>query len=306
MEVKKLTYGILTIIIAVVLVSAVLIPAISSSSTTTTTVEKENEGYLYTMTDQAGDYTYSVDTSTYATLLNGDALEFFSETSSTYLAGVATPTFDAMFKNTKVSNVDVISEGADGMLNPTSFTLSNGTFTYSAYKDGSTKTYTGTFDSDKALYAVNGGNYAAFSGGASFSVNTGDTVYYTTSYTSIGSTYNVAYRVSIVNGVTTVDYANKIVSGVVTPIDIAATCTYDDMATTNGVTTYTNFTVTITSSSGEVSDFYPAYIVAPRTYTETITTEQTGAEFTLINIIPLLVLVGVMLGAVGLFISRRD
>lgn len=302
MEVKKLTYGILTTIIAVVLVSAVLIPAISSSSTTT--VEKENEGYLFTATDQWGTYTYTLDVTNKDILVNGEVLNA-QKLDDIYGAGVATPTFGFSFPTDQTTFL-LQGQGKTSVTNANRVNVTPSSWTY-VYNSN---TFTGGTISANSpiLAAVNGGNYAVYAADTvpSVSVNSGDTVYY---YNQLGaktgdSTVQYMYRVAVVDGVATVDYANKISSGTLTDFSssVSATCTYTDMVTENGVTTYAGLNVELTGIS--IGSFNAAYFAVPLVYTATETPD--GPVHTLINIIPLLVLVGVMLGAVGLFISRRD
>ena len=303
MEVKKLTYGILTTIIAVVLVSAVLIPAISSSSTTTT-VEKENEGYLFTATDQGGTYTYTLDVTNKDVLVNGEVLNA-QKLDDIYGAGVATPTFGFSFPTDQTTFL-LQGQGKTGGTPADRVNVTPNSWTY--VNDGTTFTGGTISANSPILAAVNGGNYAVYAADTvpSVSVNSGDTVYY---YNQLGaktgdSTVRYMYRVAVVDGVATVDYANKISGGNLTDFSssVSATCTYTDMVTENGVTTYTGLSVELTGIS--IGSFNAVYFAVPLVYTATETPD--GPVYTLINIIPLLVLVGVMLGAVGLFISRRD
>lgn len=299
MDVKKLTIGILTTLIAVVLVSSMLIPAIESSSSTTT-VEKQNEGYLYTMTDQIGDYTYTaVKQDLY---LNGEVV--LSTDGTKFSGGVSTSSLGVAVQKINSANYISTTEQSNELVKSVSIT-SNGSWTITPITGS---TVTGTVDTDNVMFfAAKEGNFAAYNNGASFSVTKGDAIYF---MDSIGASYTDSnyylFCISIIDGVATTVYANKapFSGGSFSPVVPEVSCAYDSMVTENGVTSYTNLSVNVSFGDITLETLSGNYFAVPLAYTETVT--ESGPEYTLINIIPLLVLVGVMLGAVGLFISRRD
>ena len=302
MEVKKLTYGILTTIIAVVLVSAVLMPAISTSNSS----EKENEGYMFTATpltesNQEQNCRYTLDSDNNV-LVNGEILKV--DTTNTYTVGMSNSNFGVVFspveKSFLLNGESLLRpylsavEGVQLLTNEYwSFTISSGSPIYTADR------------SEPVFAAVNGGDYAVYDNDATFKVNAGETVYFydQVAFGTDNSTL-YTYRATIVDGVATLVYANKIASGTLTDISSSVTvnCTYDSMTTENGVTTYTGLNVEISGIT--LGAIVSNCLAVPMKYT--VTADQDNPVYTLINIIPLLVLVGVMLGAVGLFISRRD
>lgn len=305
MEVKKLTYGILTTILAVVLVSAVLIPAISSSNSSS---EKENEGYMFTATpltmdNQEQNCHYTLDSDNNV-LVNGEILKV--DTTNTYTVGMSNSVFGVVYSPVDQSFL----LNGQGLSRPylTAVSgvqlLTNEYWSYTIKNSGSPIIEIDR--SEPVFAAVNGGDYAVYNNGATFKVNAGETVYFYDQVafgTDNGTLYT--YRATIVDGVATLAYANKISStGTLTDISssVAVNCTYNSMTTENGVTTYTGLNVEITGIT--LGAIVSNCLAVPMKYT--VTADQDNPVYTLINIIPLLVLVGVMLGAVGLFISRRD
>ncbi len=314
MEVKKLTYGILTTIIAVMLVSAMLIPVLPTP--TTHTVEKENVGYMYTATDQPGNYTYSITDSTL--YINGDELQISGSNAHPGAAGkyfwfaLDTVPSGATILEVNPSEAYTTATSSKVIMTPSYWNY---------YESSDLKVGSNIYASTFGFAAVNGGDYAVYDGAdASFSVNTGEAVHYY-SQLAYGSSANLlragdaegsessaylryTYSVTIVDGVATLEYAILNNGGTVEDItsSVTATCTYSSMTTDNGLTTYTGLNVELTGLSLDTT--YNCFAV-PLKYTVTEISGN-GPEYTLINIIPLLVLVGVMLGAVGLFISRRD
>ena len=294
MEIKKITYGIISALIAIVLIAAVLVPVTSES----TTHEETNDGYLFTMTDKIGDYTYTVD-SNKDTLVNGVILDVSASAPSQYYAGVSSATFGASHLNIN-AGLWVTGEGMSAVSTNATSAVVTAAGTWTA--NGAT----GNIDTEhKAFYAVNGGEYGVYTSASTIKVNQGEAVYFLNQYgqcTVDTSTYGLTYQVSIVDGVATLDYANIIKAGVVTDVSDVTTVTavYSDMVIEDGVTTYTNISASISITGYSLQT--QGYTVAPLTYD----VRETGAVYTMITLIPLLIVVGLVMGVIGLVISRRD
>lgn len=306
MDTQNLMKVIISVIVGVVLFSAILVPTVGTALVTAgDEITKTNTTAIVLREVESGDVlkctsTYDTDTSTRTNTwtLNDEEITNLSGSAATWNVGIMS---DGMYLQIYDSSNNSIgltygmsdvttaryesASTADSPEITVTITFGDGTISYEK-STGYTATYDYTWG--YVLCPYDEGEYcAAVSGGVGYVSDASDVIL-CGAYTSGELDTMYSYK----DGTTYVSNS-------------AYTMTADiDLELTEGTTDIYTATVSVDMSDGTSTEtFTPYRILLPY---EVEGHADSGANYSLISIIPLLVLVGLVLGAVGAFISRRD
>lgn len=300
---NNLVRVVVSVLLAVIIVGAVLIPLISS----TTTVEKENSGYSFRATGDYGEYVYEWDSDSKDLMLNGERLDYNSTGTSQLAIGVHTSNLGI----TNIYNSGGLWFEAEGFGAKTAYNkvtiASDGSWSAVKGEDTVNSTVPAT---GQGFFAKNDGEYAVYISNnnvpATTCVKAGDPVYLFCNYGQYvldNVTYGIIYQAKLVDGVLEVEYIKSINSttGEVTDITDTANiqCVYDDMTTENGVTKYTNLKTGV--SYGTANMQLRCLHAVPLIYTE----QDSGITTTILTFIPVFIVLGIIMAVCRIFITTQ-
>lgn len=270
MAIASRTVAIVGTVIAVLLFATVLVPVISQSSETTE--PKSNSG---TVLYGFGGATIAYDGTSYT--VDGTAITISDRP-------LAIGTNYLLDKDgLKYYHDDTVDRIPTGTAAGTSWTfklLATGSFTFTAGE----QTVTGSTDMKTTLHRAIDGTYVASSGAAKVNANSEVAVYAGNGFTSTNLLYGIVQPKSTV----LVPHPTPTDTDGYLPVNIALTATEE-----KGVYTIAGTTTTETS----VLFIVPVQYMAPAT--------ASGTLYTIIGIIPLIALVGIVIGCVG-YVYTRD
>lgn len=304
----------IAVVVGVVLVTTMLIPVISDATATEKTLT--NDGYfkMSKISDADDDVTITWDyTKPYTFTVDGvDATIPFGSTSGDVYPYTIMCSEEWAVRFTSYNNgatIDLVLYGdANGLIwyssttdqKNVTFTFSSGTFTVS--RDGGssvTKAYT------EAYYIDEGGDFIMKKGSGVAYVLADSTIY------SVGRTganfggsnvnLNINIQASVSDGATV---------SIIYP-DSGYTVSNEQVNTTVdskyiGVYKFTNVTFDVTDSSSNVYSANYGQVIVPYQVTAELSQHMSDTEQTLVGIIPLLVIIGLVIGVLAIFARRAE
>lgn len=311
MDDKGLLNGILCIIISLIVIVTVAIPVISSVTTPESDVEatEDNQTYTYRMAVAGASETHTLNVISVSDgqyTFDGRALNPTSEnwnnsniivcdTLILYMRTVANRGFfDGMPYNTALGDGD-------------SVVWSNGTWTFTdASGTAGSNTYTGTYST--LIYPSSSGSYALFNSGTLWA-DTDATIYTVLIQGNMGDAFNslAGLRSGTVTGeltgtlyqYNTNNQAPIVAEGTaITTISTNETGVYANRISSQASTSYTP------SGGGETTSGTTP-IIAPLSYHVVPPEEEGDAVLSIAGMIPVLLVVGLIIAAAGVIITRR-
>lgn len=290
MEVKESLTGILAVIIALTMIVVVAIPIVDSITQDNMTVVQQNAGYRYTSMDTTEDVALTYADSTYT--LNGTDIKQIVDTSaatatSPIVAYIITDSLAARLYFSDTQNVCTLygpalteSNKQHILASGETLTLSGGTWTLSGGSADATGSYS------FAYVPSTSGEFGAYRPDAQI-------------YADAGA------EIVIANGLSGTWVAHGTVTGSITT-DFALTSDGGDNTANINVTLNTteqdDGTILISGFRPDISASY-GILIAPIDYH--VTDEGSKAVMSIANMIPLILIVGVLIMAVTLIIRRN-
>lgn len=283
MELKNLTGLLVGLIVTVLLFATIVLPVINSASHTEHTIE---DGFDYYATDKLGDYTYE---------FSSDGITFNGTLLGNYTVTMISDCWKLQWYNNTATLYDITA----GQTNITKMVIgADGSYTYTASDVDTTSSNTLT----KFVGVCDVGDYVANGSDASrtFVVDKNATVYINP-VSSLSGTLNSGKYITFIEGT----YDDLTMS----------TCYYYADSTWNEGTGTASINGPVDNGDGTVTIDHKADVVietysnANCTYGLFIPvkyhTENQGAEYDLIGIIPLLICVGIILAVAQIFVRRE-
>ena len=305
MEKTNLLTLVVTLTVGIILAGSLLMPVLSDATTTERTFT--NDGKSYIKTDSNGIYTLTWDPADPENaIVNGESFTIWSpEDGTKNISIVMIPEIGILRYNHGPNAGDFISIQAVGFAYSftQSFTLTyeNGTYTFV----GAT-TVTGTSD---AIYAIGpNGDFvlknptdAAYVNPDSEIIGMGVTTvtFWNNGFQVSGTADDIEVYVYNLGSGTSAIVTSDVES------DYTVLSKYLDLSTIKQVT----FTATATPTEGDpvVKDCTYNYFLVPYNVTAELSQHLDPAEITLLNALPILIIIGLVLAGVGaIFIRNRD
>lgn len=283
MEVNNYIKAVVGILVVALVAVAVILPIFSASETDLKTTTYQNEGRPYTIYDDLST-TYEVTATGTGFSINGTAINAaYGEETAKYIYSDAFRATAGL--NVNMLNAALFTKGTIGTyITKITFSEGTATFTYS-----SSSNLTGTIEVDYTWFAVSdaAGDYVLSSDGAY--IGTGE---YHALYPVWSSAEFVFFTADLDNRA--VISANGATLSGTTITDVSSDVTAE------AATTEHKTTITATYSDTD----YDLYILAPATI-DIYDASKSSIVITIVSIIPVLILVGVLLMAVGAFVANR-
>lgn len=283
MNAKSIAMGVVAMVVATVLVVTCAVPIITDSVATEDTFE--NSGYFY-MTDTTTSHTYVFDGTKWT--VDGEVLNHT-------LAGVNVIATDYLF----IRDVGQVRGGVNATMKSCSLTVANGTIT-GTYVDGSDQTQTANWSfttfygatNDKAGYIMSNRNNSPIA------YVKGDSDVFGYGLTSLGGNQQTFQITGNKDDGITVTCPNTSVTISDVSYNLTPVNGYIDLYTFTSVT----FTATL---SGTDYDVTYDIVVLPSEVTAERSVHVDGPTGDILAVIPILMVLGIVIGAVALFLTNR-
>lgn len=284
-NVQKLAIGIITLIIATLIVVSVAIPVLSDAEKIAGTpiTIKNGDSIVFDIGEYKGDTTIDISTANSKILftINGEEYPFAAAASTSVL----------------------ISDGIGATTN------SAGTLVTLAFKDGNTQSVSSTntaqliFSDGQVTVSYNGSEIYTGEYSYLYTLKAGGEYRYKSSNASVHSINDILHEGNITVDGTKVYYAIR--NGEVTGTEgYTFELTYNLTPYAGTTDVFTLSSATVKASDGTTDATSDLGRIT--TFREIVGHESGSANSALISIVPLLILVGLVIGAVGMFINNRD
>lgn len=300
MNTKSIIMSVVAIAVAVLVVVTCAIPIFTSATETERTFTNEGYFYLDKFTDEYSFYWDSAEPTKF--IINGDEEVTFTNTSGLAISLVLGQNFAVRFPS---GNTNVSFYGAGTYV---STSADNPTFTLT-YADGSVTATNGTntkvVSSVTEIYGmVENGPYTMKKSTDTVYLNSGseviaDSEIYASGQTFNGNNYIWWHMEGTIDDMDYPEVFNDTFTVTNKQINGQYNNTYDDLYELN------NIQFTVTASNSIVYNVTASYFVVPYEVTAEKTIHPTDIQITLISIIPILMVLGIIVAAVGMFLRSR-
>lgn len=304
METKNILGSIVSLTVVVICVAAIMMPVVSDATKTTETFT--NEGAFYVEVDPATDYTIEYDYSTDPGVLviNGDEVNIPFSNGYTVLS-IDDAILRVVWDNTlqyKGDNSYIVS------IEMLDLTVSNGSITGTYQKAGGSETSWPTTTYTKAYIISPDEQDLVMTAYNSTPKMNGDSEVYAFGQTIVNNNWYLFKITGTIDDGVTVSCLDP-TSGEAVEGATISNLSINKTAVDGYLDLYnlTSITFTVTLADESTADCtYTAYIV-PAEVTAELAQHLSSGEIALLNAIPVLVIVSLVIGAVGIAItSRRD
>ena len=288
------TKSIIAVIVGVLVSGLILVAFVPVFTEVTATEDTITNNGVYFMTDDDTDYTLEYRGVDGKLIVNGDAIEF-SDLPANAWTLVSTPDYMIRFQNWSAQSFNLWLFGIDGYnrvvgsnaVESVTITISSGTISVENVNDF---TYSGEFRG-----IAKTGNYV-MTDGSPFTVNETSSIIVGNGTTPVTVWYDLFYMSGTVETMTVTAGESITVSNIVV----------NDTPLTKYVDGVSVQSITFTATNGEnsVNATYDRVIV-PYNVTLELSVHGNDAFNSVINIIPMIAGVGLLLGAVAYFLTRK-
>lgn len=307
LDIKKMVMGVVTMVIAVVLVVTFAVPVLSESTQTTDTFT--NDDY-YCMMDKLSSssshtITWANETKDKITIDNVDFYPDWSGSPIIYADGNnlirCTATTGGYYLNI-VGSSTANGVGSSSDLSAT-ITIAEGTTTYEhTTSGGTTSSVTSTFDSGYCIIPGDDGEYVLAKSSATKYI-LGDTEIFTMGYATISSAWQNVFSLSgTINDGITVTFVSSTLGNDQTITSSEPSYTEEDSHINLYSYSKTNFTASV---NGVTKDLSLGNTIVPYEVTAERTIHPDSTVIAIISIIPVLLILSILISAVYLFITTR-
>ncbi|MBR5015060.1 MAG: hypothetical protein IKY16_10745 [Bacteroidales bacterium] len=302
MNIREIVMMITSVIIGIIVVSAVMIPIVDSSSEKVVSVGNNTTAYYVSDTKVNESLTFTCNPSTDEFFINGVSFDWLSGDSGIYYRQVFVFTnavaisFGPLHEAMTFSSPDFPEFGTTGAA--TSLTI-NPDGTWSATVNS--RSIEGVTPVDWIFYPSTSGTYGCFA--LDFNVTEGKEAYILSgtkvvNYDGGSGNATLFARATVVDGVLTTDYAKVIQSSGVTDVDV--NFTLPNNVEEDG---YWHYESGYWGATGIVEATASNVMFAPIEF-EYIS-ESDGVVRTLLNILPIFTIIGLLVGVVSVMYFRR-
>lgn len=292
MDTKKIVMGVISVAVAIIVLMS-MIPIFTDAGASEDTFK--NEGYFYVNKVTEGTTTISFDYTNPSVLTVNDEEYTFEGMPSDITVALTESSFLRFQPGTRCILYTSDSSYAGGTTSAKSLTISatDGTMTVNLTgSDPATITYTDLYViSDSGEYVMKKSNESAYV--------LSDTVFFGAGRSTIGTSDSEFLMLSgtVEDGATFTTLRGSENTFTTPVIDATAIAGHEDLYDLSKVTT------TATNSTGSSNLTY-SYFIVPAEVTAERSVHASPVESTLIGLIPLLMMVGILLTAIGLFIAK--
>lgn len=302
MDIKNMAGLVVGVVVGVVLLSALLFPIVGEATATTTTFK--NDGYYHLTKYEATDsVTLEWDAATPDVFtVNGEEVTYHNDSGLAVSIGLG----QRFAVRLPVNNTAINFYGAGTYIN-TNATYTTFTLTYT----GGTVTATNG-DATKEIASVSeifvisaDGDYVMKKSDAHAYLNSGSEVVADSEIYASGQTYNGANYIfwHLEGTINDMDYPDTFDNN----LTITNEAIHGEYSTKyNDLYVLDNLTFTATASNAVVYNVTASYFVVPAEVTAEKTVHMNDVENTLVGIIPVLIVMGLILGVLAFFYSRRE
>ena len=300
MDIKNMAGLIVGVVVGVVLLSALLFPVIGEATATTSTFKNEGYFQLDKFTDE---YTLEWDAADPDTItINGEDITYHNNSGM----AVSVVLGENFALRLNADNARMSFYNAGTFVN-TSETYPTMTVTFASGSVVATNGNTSkTVSSVSELYGlVDAGDYVMKKTDAVAYLNSGseivaDSEIYATGQTYSGSNNILWHLEGTIDDMKYPDEFNSSYTVTNQTINGAYSTKYNDLYELN------NLQFTVTTSGSIVYNVTASFFVVPAEVTAEKTVHMTDVENTIVSIIPILTVVGLILGVLAFFYSRRE